>query len=219
MKVPETIADSVDVDTAGGTLEDRIARRLLAGPLTVFFGVVCLMQLATWVPHYVTWPFWADHDVFATLAKGWESGLLPYRDLYCNQFPGEIYLFWVLGRLGGSGTSPLYVFDAGAILMLGLILLVWSKRLLGGLLPGIIGYLCFLSYYLCLDYTLAATRDWHTPLLAVVGIQILQTWKGGIVAPAISAVATGLALAIRASSGSLPARRGTPARRRRTFGS
>ena len=177
---------------------DRIAERLLAGPATVLVASVCLMQLVTWVPHYLTWPLWADHDVFATLARGWAAGQLPYRDLYTNQFPGAIYLFYILGRVTGwGGSASIYAFDAGAVIVLGLALTVWSKRLAGTILPGLIGYLCFLSYYLTLDYSLAAQRDWHAPFFAVLSLLILQTWPGRIAAPATSAVSMAIALLIR----------------------
>ncbi len=177
---------------------DRIAERLLAGPLTVLVGFVCLMQLITWVPHYLTWPLWADHDAFASLARSWEAGLLPYRDLYCNQFPGAIYLFWILGRVAGwGGSAAIYAFDAGAVIVLGLGMLAWSRRLGGTILPGLIGYLCFLSYYLTLDYSLAAQRDWHAPFFAVAGLLILQTYPGRVVAPTTSAAMTAMAILIR----------------------
>jgi hypothetical protein len=177
---------------------DRLAERLLAGPATVLLGVVCLLQLLTWLPHYLTWPLWADHDAFATLARGWEAGQLPYRDLACNQFPGLIYLFWILGRVAGWGNgASIYTFDAGTVLLLGLALILWSKRLFGTLLPGVVGYLCFLSYYLSLDYSLAAQRDWHAPFFAVLGILLLQTWEGRTAAPAFSAAAVATAILIR----------------------
>src|SRR4051794_2690836 len=78
---------------------ERAAAWTLRGPLTVALLGLCGFQLATWVPHYLTWPWFADHDVFATLALGWEHGQLPYRDLAGNNFPGTIYLFWILGKL------------------------------------------------------------------------------------------------------------------------
>ncbi len=177
---------------------DRIAERLLDGPATVIVGLVCLLQLFTWIPHYLTWPLWADHDAFASLARGWEAGRLPYRDLSCNQLPGVIYLFWLLGRVAGWGNSAaIYAFDAGTIVILGLGLIFWSLRLFGSLLPGLVGYLCFLSYYLSLDYSLAAQRDWHAPFFAILGILILQTWEGRTAAPAFSAAAVAAAILIR----------------------
>ena len=177
---------------------DRLAERLLAGPMTVLLGLICLVQLLTWIPHYLTWPLWADHDVFATIARGWEAGVLPYRDLYCNQFPGTIYLFWILGRVAGwGGSAAIYAFDAGTIVLLGVGLVLWSRRIFGRALPGIVAYLSFLGYYLAFDYSHAAQRDWHAPLLAVLGILTLQTSRGGILSTTIAGAAMSLAVCMR----------------------
>jgi hypothetical protein len=152
---------------------------LLQGPLT--FLVVCLsaIQLLTWIPHYLNWPWFADHDVFATLAQGWASGLLPYRDLAGNNFPGTIYLFWVLGKLFGWGkTIPFYAVDAGFVVLLGAVILAWSRRRFGQVLPGAIGYATFLSYYLDLDYSRIAQRDWHGPFYVMLGLLVTDGWPG-----------------------------------------
>src|SRR5579883_1231760 len=87
------------------TARERFAAWVLRVPLA--WGVIglCVLQLATWIPHFLTWPWIADHDVFATLALAWDSGVLPYRDLAGNNFPGTIYLFWVLGKLFGWGRT------------------------------------------------------------------------------------------------------------------
>lgn len=164
---------------AKATTGDRFAAWVIRGPLLLALGGLCLLQLATWIPHYLTWPYWADHDVFATIAQGWDDGLLPYRDLRCNNFPGTIYLFWILGKAFGWGrTMPFYAVDAAMLVTLGGMLLVWSRRRLGGIVPGLVGYLTFLSYYLGLDYAHAAQRDWQGPFFAVVALLALQTWPG-----------------------------------------
>ncbi len=177
---------------------DRLAERFIAGPATILVGLVCLLQLGTWLPHYLTWPLWAITTPSPRWAKGWTVGRLPYRDLPCNQFPGAVYLYWMLGRLAGWGHSAsLHAFDAATILALGLALVLWSKRVFGASLPGWVGYLSFLSFYLSLDYSLAAQRDWHAPFFAILGILIFQTWEGRTAAPAFSAAAVATALLIR----------------------
>ena len=177
---------------------DRLSEKLLAEPVTVLLGLICLMQLATWIPHYLTWPLWADHDVFTTLARGWQAGVLPFRDLACNQFPGAIYLCWILGRIAGWGNSmAIYAFDAAAIILLGIGLVLWSRHLFGRALPGIVGYLSFLSYYLAFDYTHAAQRDWYTPLFVVLGLLILQTSRGTFLAPAVAGASMSIAMCFR----------------------
>lgn len=177
---------------------DRLSEKLLARPMTVLLALVCVAQLVTWIPHYLTWPLWADHDAYATIARGWQAGVLPYRDLYCNQLPGAIYLFWILGRIGGWGNSmAIYAFDAGTVVLLGVGLVLWSRRLFGRVLPGVVGYLAFLGYYLSLDYSHAAQRDWHAPLLAVLSLLTLQISRGGFLAPAASGAAMSLAICFR----------------------
>lgn len=158
---------------------EGLAARILRGPLPFLLSVLAVVQLATWLPHYINWPFWADHDVFATLALGWHHGSLPYRDLACNNFPGTIYLFWVLGRLVGWGqTLPFYALDAALVVGFGAVLLAWSRRQFGRVLPGLIAYTAFLSYYLGQDYSRAGQRDWHAPLFGVLGVMAAQCWSG-----------------------------------------
>src|SRR6185369_3725828 len=74
---------------------------------------------------------------------------------------------------------------------LGAVLLGWSRRRLGGLLPGLVGYLAFLSYYLGLDYAHAAQRDWQGPFFAVLGVLAVQGWpgRGGRLASALAMAA------------------------------
>jgi len=176
---------------------DRFAAWVLRGPLVVLLAGLGLLQLGTWMPHYLTWPYWADHDVFATLAQGWDDGLLPYRDLRCNNFPGTIYMFWILGKVFGWGRSlPFYAVDAALLTGLGAMVLIWSRRRLGGIIPGLVGYLTFLSYYLGLDYAHAAQRDWQGPCFAVISVMAAQVWpsRAGRIG---SALAMALAICIR----------------------
>ena len=131
----------------------------------------------TWIPHYLTWPWWPDQDSYATMALGWERGKLPYRDVASNNFPGQIYLMWGLGKAFGWGrTMPFLAADATLVVALGLMMLVWSRRCFGRLLPGLVGYLAFLSYYLGLDYTQVAQRDWQGPFFVVAAILLVQAW-------------------------------------------
>ncbi len=174
-------------------LADWLLRRGLAWMV----GLLCLLELGAWLPGYLTWPWWADHDVFATMARGWDGGLLPYRDLLGNNFPGTIYLFWLLGKLGGWGnTANLWAADAAFVVILGIALLGWSRRRFDSSLPGLIGYAAFLGYYLNLDYSQAAQRDWHAPFFGVLALLILQTWPGRT-GRIVSALALATALLFR----------------------
>ena len=111
--------------------------RILEGLLAALLAAFCVLHLACWCVSYVQWPWAPDHDVFATLALSWDSGVLPYRDMYSNNLPSTIYLYWVLGKAFGWGrTSPFFAFDASLLASLGLMMSVWSKRDLGRLFPG-----------------------------------------------------------------------------------
>lgn len=160
-------------------------------------GVVYLLMLAAWVPHYLSWPWWNDHDHFGTFAMAWDAGVLPYRDLPTFQFPGEYYLFWGLGRAFGWGhTAPLYAADAAALVAFGVALGIWSRLQFGRALPGVAGYGWFLCYYLDLGLPQVAQRDWHAAFLAALGLLAAEALPGraGRVASALGLAA---ALSIR----------------------
>jgi hypothetical protein len=191
------IAEDVATSTDAPTRMDRFAGWMIAGPLAVTLLVMCVAQLALWVPHYLTWPWWADHDVFATMAHAWSRGELPYRDLKGNNFPGTIYLFWIAGELfGWDRTAPFYAMDVALIGALALVLVAWSRRRFSRFLPGIAAFAAVLTYYLGLDHALTAQRDWHAAVLAAIAILIVQGWPGRA-GRAMSAVAFALALVIR----------------------
>ena len=129
-------------------------RRPLARCVSVF--------LLMWAPHYLTWPAWADTDQFMVSAQSWDAGLRPYRDLPDFDFPGPILLLYVLGKAFGWGrTLPFYAVDLALLFVLGGALVAWSRRMFGAAMPGLIGYLPFLGYYLGLDYSQVAQRDWQ----------------------------------------------------------
>lgn len=179
---------------------DRIARFAewaLERGFARALGLLCIVLLLTWIPHYLTWPWSRDPETFAVLAQSWDCGILPYRDIRAYNFPGAIYLAWLFGKLFGWGhTVPLYAFDAGCVVLLGLVMVAWSRRRLGTALPGLIGYFAFLAEYLGLAYDLVAQRDWHTALFLCLGLLLMQTWPGRLSRFA-SAVAAALALTIR----------------------
>lgn len=179
---------------------------LLRGPLAAGVLGLCLVQLALWVPHFVTWPWFSDHDVFGTLAFSWESGRLPYRECVSNNFPGTIYLFWALGKSFGWGrTAPVLAADAALVVFLGAGWLAWSRRRFGALLPGAVGYAAFLSYYLGLDHFQVVQRDWHASLAMVAGLMAVESLPLGLGVGA-AALATASAISLRPQSAAfLPA--------------
>lgn len=156
---------------------EALSARLLGGPLSLTLGLLCLGQFLSWFPNYLTWPWWADHDVFAVAAQGWSEGIRPYRDLAGNNFPATTYVFWILGQIFGWGrTAPFWACDGLLLGGLCLLMVLWSRRRLDSALPGLAGSALWLGYYLNLDYSLAAQRDWHGPAFAVAGMLAVQIW-------------------------------------------
>ncbi len=156
-----------------------VATWLLQRGLPLGLAVLILAQLASWVPQYLTWPYYADHDVFASAARDWDAGRLPYRDSFCNNLPGTIYVFYLLGKAFGWGkTASFFAFDAALVAGFMALIVVWGHRCLRAWLPGLIGACVFLAYYLDLTYALTAQRDWHACALALGGLMTLQAWPG-----------------------------------------
>jgi len=177
-------------------LLSRLSSWCVSGPLTILAVLYSLVLLALWIPHYLTWPWWPDLEVFAYLALAWDSGLAPYRDVHSFNFPGQIYIFWVLGKVFGWGrTLPIYAVDVTMVLALGVLMTCWSRRVFRAFLPGLLGYASFVYYYLGLGLSQVAQRDWHMAFLAVCGLLMMQIWPGrrGRICSALS-LALGAAL-------------------------
>jgi hypothetical protein len=176
---------------------DPAAARLLGPPLTAALGLVCAVLLLTWAPHYLTWPLWADNEQFAISAQAWDAGIRPYRDLADFDFPGPIYVQYLLGKVFGWGhTTAFYAADLMLLLLLGGALLAWSRRLFGTGIPGLIGFLAWLAYYLGRDFTQVAQRDWQGPALVALGLLALESLPGRLARP-VSAMVLAAALAYR----------------------
>lgn len=176
---------------------DELSARIWRGGLAVGLGLLALGLFASWAPQYLTWPWNRDVDTFATLAQSWDFGVLPYRDIHGYNFPGHIYLHWILGKsFGWGGTVKYYAVDAALVMLLGIVLVCWSRRRFGETVPGLVIVLGILSIYLGLPYELAGERDWHTALGVVLGLLIADGWPGRR-GRAASALAVALALTIR----------------------
>jgi hypothetical protein len=151
----------------------------LDGGLALALALFATALMASWAPHYLTWPWCRDEDTFATLAQSWDAGIRPYRDIRSYNFPGHIYLHWLIGRaLGWGRTLPFYALDVAALITLGVALTVWSRRRLGGSLPGLVGYVTFLGFYLSQDFEQVAERDWHATFCAAIALMTLEAWPG-----------------------------------------
>jgi hypothetical protein len=130
---------------------DALAEWALAHGLSWVVGAVCVSLLATRVPHYLTCPGSAisTHSQRLPSLGTPESSVSP-----CSRhnFPGQTYIFWMLGKaVGWSHTAAFYAVDVAFLVMLGAALMARSVRRFHGPLPGLVAYLAFLAHYLSLD--------------------------------------------------------------------
>jgi hypothetical protein len=175
----------------------RLVTNLLGSPLTIAVAVWCVAVLGCWIPNDLILPWYTDHDHFAMVAQRWAAGFLPYRDTFSMQFPGEIYLFSLLGHVAGWGNSVVFFgVDVGLVLGFGGLLLAWGRKKSGRWLPGLVGFAAFLSYYTNLNYAITAQRDWHGMFFAAVSLLVLDLLPGRA-GRIISGIAYGLALTFR----------------------
>jgi hypothetical protein len=158
---------------------DEVSAAVLQRWLVVGLAATAVAWLASWIPHYLSWPWNRDVEAFSEYAREWDEGVLPYRDIRGYNFPGHIYLHWLIGKAFGWGRPwAFYAVDAVALLALGAAVLAWSRRLFRKLLPGMAAYVFFLSYYLDQHFEVVAERDWHAALGATLGLLVLQGWPG-----------------------------------------
>jgi len=177
--------------------DDWLPGFLLRWVLTPMVALWCAFLILTWLPSYLTWPWQNDSEHFAMLAQLWDSGRLPYRDMFSTQFPGEIYIHYLLGKAFGWGnTVAYYAFDAALVIAFGILLVAWGRRRIGALLPGLIGCSTFLLYYVSQNTLVAGERDWHAAFLAMCSLLLLGLGSGRTLRT-VSAVAFGLALVVR----------------------
>jgi hypothetical protein len=149
-----------------------------------------LVYFVVWLPHFLLTPWSRDSDTFAVLALSWNTGVVPYRDIAGYNFPGHIYLFWLIGKfLGWEQTWGLYLVDALLLLPFAAALVVWSRRLFHTAIPGSVSLLLVLMYYTRLDFQVQAQRDWHATLAMASSILAAEAWhtRNGRVASALLA--------------------------------
>jgi hypothetical protein len=177
--------------------DDWLPGFLLRWVLTPMVALWYAFLFLTWLPSYLTWPWQNDSEHFALLAQLWDSGRLPYRDMFSTQFPGEIYIHYLLGKAFGWGnTVAYYAFDAALVIVFGILLTAWGRRRIGTFLPGLIGCSTFLLFYVSQNTLVAGERDWHAAFLAVCSLLLLGLGSGRTLRT-VSAVAFGLALVVR----------------------
>ncbi len=181
----------------GSSRIEASCKRILDRNLAVGMTLLLVAQFAAWLPQYLTWPLFSDHDVFNSMAREWSLGRLPYRQHLGNNFPGTIYLFHLAQALPGSSVPRTFLaIDAAMLAGLLLIVVAWSKAKFARIEPGLANALAIASYYFALNYSQTAQRDWHAPVLSLAGLLLLDGWSKRTTT-AFSAVLLAAAICIR----------------------
>jgi hypothetical protein len=80
-----------------------------------------------------------------------------------------------VGKLCGWGNTSAYnAFDALLLGGLGVAILAWSRRRFGTWLPGAVTVLSLTTYYLQLDFSQVAQRDWHAAAFTALAMMSLE---------------------------------------------
>jgi hypothetical protein len=153
---------------------------------------------AAWLPNYLRWPLFVDADYFAQIAREWDSGIAPpYRDTLCYNTPGQIYLFWIAGKLFGWGrTAAVQLVDAALLVAFLGGLVAWSRRRFESALPGALAALGVMAFYAGCGYYVAGQRTWQAGLLGAGSILAAQA-LGGRRGPILSGALLGAAVLFR----------------------
>ena len=158
-------------------ITEDVARVVVDRVLPVITGALTVWMFLLWFPLFLQWPWWADMDHFALAAQWWSAGRLPYRDQIDYNFPGPIYLMWILGKVFGWGkTMPPLIVDAAMLAGLGVAMVAWSRERFGQWLPGLAACAIFVGYYLSLNATLVAQRDWQATWLVVMSLMVIEVF-------------------------------------------
>ncbi len=178
-------------------LFDQLAAHALQF-LTPLLCLVIAAAFVTWAPHYLVWPLWTDHDHVLAMARGWDLGRLPWRDLLTYQFPGEIELAWLIGRLlGWDNPIGFYLADLALLSAFATLIWAWGKRQSLPVAAILLAILTFLGFAVSRPFTLAAQRDTHATILSIGPILVLSAWPNRRAIAVASGILFALALAVR----------------------
>jgi hypothetical protein len=176
---------------------DHIAAGTLARGLPIVVATLLVTTLLLWAPAYLSRPWFRDIDTFANLARAWDTGQAPYRDIRAYNFPGHIYVCWVSGKLFGWGqTAPFFAVDLALLSALCVSVTAWSLRRLGSPIPGLVASASIICYYMNSNYMMIAQRDWQAASLLVLAMLALDSLRGpgGLI---LAALLTALAGTLR----------------------
>lgn len=116
-------------------------------------GGIVLIALA-----YLRWPLWPDHSLYLIMGRYWFEGILPYRDVFEQNWPGNIWIAQVTLLLFGDTPLAVRLFDLLWQTATGTVLYLLSRRYFNQ--PWRAGcVILYFSIYLAATFGTTATRD------------------------------------------------------------
>jgi hypothetical protein len=132
--------------------------------------LVVLLVVTVSVLAYLRWPLWPDHSFFLYAGRCWDKGLLPYRDVFDQNWPGTIWISQLITRLTGPSPLGVRIFDTLWQTASACVLFLIAGRLMSR--PrAVSAVVLYLALYLAASYGGTAQREGFASL--VLGLACL----------------------------------------------
>ncbi len=156
-------------------ISEGYCQKFLRLPLQWILSIIIALWFLLWAPHYLYWPWWMDLEHFSVSAHAWDQGIKPYRDLIDFNFPGPIYIMWMIGKLfGWNHPMAANFLDIMVCIVLFCLTIRWSKRVFDSSTAGLIGCILMARYYMSLDASRVMQREWYVIALGIGMLMITQ---------------------------------------------
>ncbi len=156
-------------------ISEGYCQKFLRLTLQWILTIIIALWFLLWAPHYLYRPWWMDLEHFSVSAHSWDQGVKPYRDLIDFNFPGPIYIMWMIGKLfGWDHPMAANFLDIMVCIVLFCLTIRWSKRVFDSSTAGLIGCILMARYYMSLDASRVMQRDWYVIASGIGMLMITQ---------------------------------------------
>jgi hypothetical protein len=137
-------------------------------------GLACVVWI---VFSYLRWPLWPDHTLYLYMARCWEKGLVPYRDVFDQNWPGIIVISDLVSRLTGASPLGVRAFDLVWQVLTGIVLFVLARKSMSRRRAAVALGLYY-ALYLAASYGSTAQREGFASLLLGTAMILLGCGSG-----------------------------------------
>lgn len=133
------------------TPEPTRAARIVEAVLAVALGAGAFYLIA----HLVTFEYGRDQGIYAVVAGTMLDGGAPYKDAWDFKPPGIYFIFAVARLFFGGGMHAVRILEALGLLAMLRAFIILSRRHMGDVRPGVVGWAVAVFAYVTLGF-------WHT---------------------------------------------------------